>query len=97
MSFGQRLKELRNREGLTLRELASRVGSNYAYLSQIEAGLGKPSEELARKLARLFQVDEEEFVFLARDIPSQIEEIKNKFPKMAPHYFRKVLEGENKK
>jgi len=54
--------------------------------------LSKPSEELAKRLANLFKEDEEKFIFLARDIPKVINDLKKKFPKQAPLFFRKALD-----
>lgn len=91
-TFGQVLRRLRNDRKWTLRDLEKKIGVKYAYLSQLEAGLAKPSEELAKRLANLFKEDEEKFIFLARDIPKVINDLKKKFPKQAPLFFRKALD-----
>ena len=99
-TFGKILKEQRTKHDLTLRELAGKVDYNFAYLSQLEAGVVKPSEELVRELAKLFKVtskEEEEMLFLARGIREQIDQIKQKYPNVAPAYFRKVLDREGRK
>jgi transcriptional regulator with XRE-family HTH domain len=95
-TFGKILKRLRNQRDLTLRELATDLRITYAYLSQLEADLAKPSEDLARRIAQFFGEDEEKLLFLARDIPAQIQEIKDKFPNIAPTYFRRALKKEDK-
>jgi len=95
-TFGRILKRLRTKRDLTLRELAKELSITYAYLSQLEADLAKPSEELARRIALFFGEDEEKLLFLARDIPAQIQEIKEKFPNIAPAYFRRALKKEDK-
>jgi len=95
--FGKMLKKLRNDRNWTLRYLGEKAGVKYAYLSQLETGQAKPSEQLARKLARIFGKDPEEFIFRARDIPKVIDELKKKYPKTAPAFFRKAAEeGEEK-
>ena len=99
-TFGKILKELREQRDLRLRELAEKVGYNFAYLSQLEADVAKPSEDLVRKLAKLFKVtlkEEEEMLFLARGIRQQIAQIKKKYPNVAPAYFRKALDREGRK
>ena len=95
-TFGQILKRLRTKKSLTLRQLANEVQSNFAYLSQLEAGVAKPSEELVRRIAKYFGENEEILVFLARDIPGQIQEIRDKFPNVAPNYFRRAAKKERK-
>ena len=90
--FGKMLKRLRNEQSWTLRDLEKKAGVKYAYLSQLEAGHAKPSEQLARKLARIFGKDPEEFIFRAREIPKVIDELKKKYPKPAPAFFRRAAE-----
>jgi transcriptional regulator with XRE-family HTH domain len=50
-SLGQRLRELRDKADLSLRELAKRIGVSSAFLSDIELGRRFPSEEILAKLA----------------------------------------------
>jgi transcriptional regulator with XRE-family HTH domain len=45
------LSALRERSGLTLRQLADQAGIHFAYLSQIEAGDRQPSTAVIKKLA----------------------------------------------
>jgi transcriptional regulator with XRE-family HTH domain len=49
--FGHRLRHARRRSGLTLEQLATRVGRSTPYLSQIENGRRTPNLELAARLA----------------------------------------------
>jgi HTH-type transcriptional regulator, competence development regulator len=95
-TFGQLLRHLRNQKGLTLRDLAKDLAITHAYLSHLETNLAKPSEDLAKRLAQFFEVDEEELLFLARDIPAQIQEIKEKYPHVAPAYFRRASDSEKR-
>ncbi|HYX36836.1 MAG TPA: helix-turn-helix transcriptional regulator [Oligoflexus sp.] len=46
--FGKQLRYYREKQGLTLREMARRCGYSYSYLANIEAG---------RKIPRLFTMD----------------------------------------
>ncbi|HEY3504473.1 MAG TPA: cupin domain-containing protein [Actinocatenispora sp.] len=52
--LGDRLRELRQRHGLTLRQLAQRADVSPALLSQIENGSTDPSLATLRKLAKVF-------------------------------------------
>lgn len=55
--FGQKLRTLRQRHGLSTRELAQAVGhSASGYISELETGKKKPTSEMVIKLARLFNV-----------------------------------------
>ena len=65
---GDRLREERNRQGISQRELAARLGLSASLISQIETGRSKPSvstlyaivTELRLSLDRLFEGPEEE-------------------------------------
>ncbi len=93
-NFGQMLRRLRSDKGWTLRDMAKQVEATFAYLSQIEAGLAKPSQELVVRVADAFGLrdkEREEFIFVARQIPEQIQKIAQNFPQVAPKYFRKAM------
>ena len=51
ISLGQRLRELRDKADLSMRELAKRIGVTPPFLSDIELGRRFPSEEILAKLA----------------------------------------------
>jgi len=74
--FGAKLRELRTKAGLSLRELANRVNIDFTYLSKIENGvLPPPSDKVIRQLAETLNADKDELLTLAGKIPSDIAEI----------------------
>ena len=76
MPFGERIRELRQEKGWTLRDLAPKVGVGFTYLSKIENGKldfgDYPSEALIRKLAQALDGDEDELMLLAEKMPDQL-------------------------
>jgi len=55
--FGEKLKMLRKRQGLTLRELASALGyDSHSYLGELEIGHKRPSLDLAVKISEFFNI-----------------------------------------
>jgi transcriptional regulator with XRE-family HTH domain len=63
MEFGKRLRNLRKQKGLTLENLAAKIGSSKGYLSGIEnEKVNPPTEKFVRKLARIFGQDELDFL-----------------------------------
>ena len=75
MSLGDRLRQLRDKRDLSLRELAKQLGGvTAAHLSDIEFGRRYPSDELLTKMARFFAVGEEELRTL--DTRPPVEEIR---------------------
>lgn len=72
MTFGQRLRELRKDKGLSQRELASRVGISFTYLSKIENGaMHPPRGKTITALANALDTDADELFGLAKKVPSQ--------------------------
>lgn len=58
MDFGSYLKELRIKQGLSMRELSRRSGISQAYISQIETGKkGVPSPEQLMKMYPYLDID----------------------------------------
>ena len=74
--FGSRLRELRTKASMTLRELAEKVGVNFTYLSKIENGtLPPPSQRVICQLAEVLNAERDELLILAGVIPTDIAEI----------------------
>jgi putative DNA methylase len=69
MTFGQRIKELRNSLGISLKSLSARLKIDRAYLSRVEAGKVPPSDGLISKLADVLKYDRDELFLLAGRIP----------------------------
>ena len=81
--FGERLRRLRlSKFGtpLSLRVAATSLGITHPYLVQLESGAEKPSEDLARRIARYFGEDEQEMIFIASSTAKAITELAEKFP-----------------
>lgn len=60
--FGRRLRHYRTSRGLTLEQLAARVGKHAPYLSQLENGRREPSLSLVASLARALGVPRDELL-----------------------------------
>ncbi|MCS7143330.1 MAG: multiprotein-bridging factor 1 family protein [Aigarchaeota archaeon] len=54
--YGSRIREARERLGLTREELASRIQEKASYVKKIENGEAKPSVSLARKIERVLKI-----------------------------------------
>ncbi|MGH7576992.1 MAG: helix-turn-helix domain-containing protein [Longimicrobiales bacterium] len=75
MKFGERVRELRKGQGLTLRALAETVGVDFSYLSKIENGKAGylPGAETIRALADALGADPLELLELADKVPPEME------------------------
>lgn len=57
LRFGEKLRALRMKRGLSVRELARALGySAHSHIGEVEAGRQQPSIEFALKVSRFFQV-----------------------------------------
>lgn len=75
MTLGDRLRQLRETKDLSLRELAKELGDvTAAHLSDIEFGRRFPSDDLLRKLAGFFKVEEKQL--RALDTRPPVDELK---------------------
>lgn len=60
IGFGRRLKAVRNERGMTLQQLASRVGCDRSYLSRLETGKAvNPSHNLIQAIAAVLAINED--------------------------------------
>lgn len=59
--FGMRIKELRNKRGITQYRLAEIAGIDPKHLSHIETGRSFPKADLIEKFAKALEVDYTEF------------------------------------
>jgi len=81
MTLGQKIRELRKRANLTLRELQDKVHTDFTYLSKIEndkTDNRPPSEDLIRRIAKALKADGDELVSLLDRIPKDLEELLKK-------------------
>jgi len=69
-TFGGRIKQRRRGLGFTQRDVASRLGIDFTYLSKLENNRGEPpSAETIRKLAEVLHDDPQELLALAGKVP----------------------------
>lgn len=79
MNFGEYIKKMRNKKGLSSRELARRAGVSQAYLSQLETGKNNnPTAEIISKISKALDVDYMEMVFQTEAVQKSVEEMADK-------------------
>lgn len=81
-TFGQRLRRLREGEGISLRAFAKILDKSPTYISKIERGeLPPPAEGLIRDIARILKQDADDMISLSGRIPSDLPEIIREQPR----------------
>lgn len=71
-ALGRSLRGLRKARGITLKELALKVGRSVGFISQIERGISEPSMTDLRRIAEAFDVPTSWFFLLEdEDTPEQ--------------------------
>lgn len=69
--FGEKLRILRTQNGMSLQELANKLGFNaHGYISELESGKKKPTAELILNVARLFNVTTDQLLKDELDLDS---------------------------
>ncbi len=75
-SFGQKIRDLRQAKGYSLRQLAPIVGVGFSYLSKVECERlpfgDSPSADLIIRLAEALDGDADELLLIAGRIPDSI-------------------------
>ncbi|MGH7222011.1 MAG: helix-turn-helix domain-containing protein [Gemmataceae bacterium] len=76
MRFGERVRQLRQENKLTLRGLAEKIGVGFTYLSKVENEkldfADYPSDDLIVRLAKALNAEADELLLMAQKIPPQI-------------------------
>lgn len=68
-SFGEQLRNLREKDGLTLKFVSEQIGIDPSLLAKIERNERQPTKQIIKQVADFFKVDEKE---LQRDFLSDI-------------------------
>lgn len=80
-SFGRKVRQLRESQGVGLRALCRTVGMSATYLSQVERGqLAPPSETKVRAIAKALGEDPDALLRQAGRVPSDLQVIIRKHP-----------------
>ena len=66
MSFAHKIRELRNKKGWSVYDLAKKIGKTPGYISKIEARGEIPSPEMIIKLAELLGAKPEDLIEIAK-------------------------------
>ena len=70
--FGKYLYQLRTKRSLSLLKLGARLGTNAAYLSQVERGLAPPHDELVQGIAEFFGLDQNDLYEMLQIVPLSV-------------------------
>ncbi|MBN2572566.1 MAG: helix-turn-helix transcriptional regulator [Ignavibacteriales bacterium] len=81
MSFGDTLKTIRRSKGISQRELASKAGVDFSYISKVENDrLAPPSAETIIKLSQILDVPSELLLSKSGKVSSEIKDILSSSP-----------------
>jgi len=90
MTFGERLRQLRLDKKVNQRDLASRVGIDFTYLSKLENGrMPPPATATIARLTKALSADADELMLLARKIPTDIAPVITRSPAV-PAFLRSI-------
>ncbi len=91
-TFGQRIRELRETQDLSLREFAQKLDLSAAFVSDVELGRRYPSEEFLVKMAKVLGVDAQDLKTYDPRAPlEELKQISEKNPAFAVA-LRKIVD-----
>ena len=85
--LGELLRSIRLEKSLSQRELASRVGVHHTYISKIEAGKERPSQEKVKAIAQALETDTIRLELAAGYLPAEFARVVAQKPEI-----RRLLE-----
>lgn len=62
VSFGEHLRNLRENQGLTLKNVAGKIGIDISLLAKIERNERQPTKQIINQVAHFFNCDERELL-----------------------------------
>jgi transcriptional regulator with XRE-family HTH domain len=90
--FGKRLRELREKRGMTQEELSNLLDIEWQHVSRLENGKNLPSCSILISLANVFDMDIREFVDYEHLNPEiNVDESINKLLSLATNEQKKVI------
>ncbi|WP_077318174.1 helix-turn-helix domain-containing protein [Virgibacillus proomii] len=78
MEFGIYIRELREKRGLTLAQVAERLDLSINYVSQLERNLRKPTDKLVIEFSQLYKVDQDILFRKSGQIPLRVRKVINR-------------------
>lgn len=91
LSFGQTIRELREKKEIGLRRFAEQVGMSPTYLSKVERDeFDPPAEEKVRAMAEALDQDPDELLALAGRVSADLPKIIQEKPKEIAAFLRTV-------
>ena len=80
--FGERLRQIRRDQHISMRDLAQRIGRDFTYISKIENGYMEPPSE--ETITRIFDVlGDIELIYLSGKVPSTLGRMLKDNPRLA--------------
>jgi len=93
--FGNTIRKVRLKKGLTLKKLALLVGISATYLSLIERGkLNPPIDAKVKQLADLLEIDRDDLMYLAGRLALDVRDIVKSEPEIITKLARAVMPKE---
>ena len=86
--FGNLIKRLRKKKGLTLRQLAEQISVSFVNISHIENGRVETSEKVIKELAKALDYDVDKLLATADSINEDVKNIIKKLPNAVPEFLR---------
>jgi HTH-type transcriptional regulator, competence development regulator len=87
------LREIRAQRGVSVREVARKVGVNPSYVSRVERGEKQASPAFRRRLAEHYEVPSDDLELAAGDVPTDIAAILRDHPELLRELRQRFAPG----
>lgn len=88
MSLGEKIKELREEKGISIRELGRRTDVTGMHISNLEKGKVNASPGLVSKIAAILEANTDELLHLADLVDPKVVDVIQKNPIAVPNFLR---------
>ena len=86
--LGNVIREIRKKQGVSLRKLAESVGVSFVNISYIENGRIETSKNVLKKISEALDYDFDKLLALAKKVDDDVTAIINKRPNAVPNFLR---------
>ena len=86
--FGNLIRKLRKKKGLSLRQLANQISVSFVNISHIENGRVETTEKVIKELATALDYDVDKLLATADSINEDVKNIIKKLPNAVPEFLR---------
>lgn len=88
----RRIQELREKKGVSAREMSLALGQNHSYINKVENGISLPSFEVLSYICEYLNISESAFFNMANQHPAEINTLVTEAQKLNRESLKLLIE-----